>query len=98
MSGRVRQHRDRIVVGVRGSRGSCVLVQYKDRHTPELGRIIWIVLLAAGLLVLLVRHKMLTSLGTMETILYGVQYLMGMATAVLLLTPTSNRWFKKKTA
>jgi hypothetical protein len=61
-------------------------------------RIVWIALFAASMLILLGRGKLLTRLGTLETILYVVQYVIGMATAVLLLTPTSNRWFKKKTA
>jgi hypothetical protein len=61
-------------------------------------RMVWIVLFAAGMVILLVRGKLLTKLGTLETILYVVQYLIGVATAVLLLTPTSNRWFKKKSA
>jgi len=61
-------------------------------------RIIWIVLFAVGMVIVVVNPKVLTKLGTIETILYTVQYLMGIATAVLLLTPSSNRWFKKRPA
>lgn len=61
-------------------------------------RIVWIVLLAAGMLFFLVRPQMLTRLGTMSKIFYGVHCLMGIATAILLLTPTSNGWFKKRPA
>jgi hypothetical protein len=61
-------------------------------------RIVWVVLFAAGMLILLFNGKLLTRLGTMQTILYVVQHLIAITSAVLLLTPSSNRWYKRRPA
>jgi hypothetical protein len=59
-------------------------------------RITWVVLFAVGLLILLAKPTILTRLSTMLIVLFSAQHLIAIATAVLLLTPTSNRWFKKE--
>jgi len=61
-------------------------------------RITWVVLFAIGIVILLARPELLAKLSTILIVLYSVQHLISVVTAVLLLTPTSNRWFKKRSA